>query len=764
MIVDVQNNEPLPFANVLVKGTSIGVLTNEEGLFTLPDLPKGYVRLEISYVGYKSQLTDEIFVEKAHSKYLEIKLERDENLLGDIEVKPSIFNKKIESPISMLSITTKQIECMPGSNRDISRIIQSMPGVGSVPGFRNDLMVRGGGPTENRFYLDGIEIPIINHFSTQGSTGGPVGIINADFIRKVDMYASAFPADKNNALSSILDFTLKDGNKDKLNTQITIGLNEAALTFDGPIGQKTTYIFSVRRSYLQYMFDWLNQPYLPTFTDFQLRLKTSFNTKNHLTIVGLGSLDHMNLNLDIKDPTEAQQNTLSNFPENNQMSYTIGAIYKNYFEAGSHSFIVSRNYLYNDAEKYFENNHAKDKTLDYNSEEIENKLRYLLDYNYLGYKLKLGANLETGYSNNHTRRSITVNKIPYKYKNDSKVDLIKYGFSTQLSKSYFEDRFSGSLGMRVDANNYNSKTNDLWSHFSPRLSLSYRINPGVNISASAGRYYQQAPYTVMVYTNDAGENRNKNTTDYIGSDQYNIGVSYQLNEHIFFSAEGFYKNYFQYPIDIETGTSLANQGADFSVYGLSPVQFTGKGKSRGFELMNRMNFNTFTFLASYTYVHSGFTSLDDKYSDSSWDSRHMLTLTASKDFAHDFKFGVKWRYIGGLPYTPYDLRASASIKEWSLNRGAVYDYDRLNMERLPAFHQLDIRLDKNFYFDKWTMILYIDIVNAYNFKNTTQDIALREKDDQGNYKLINNDSDYVLYTVPNKEGSIQPSMGCIIKF
>ena len=142
---------------------------------------------------------------------LDIPLEESEISIGEVVIKASPFSKKIETPVSVRIIGIDEIEKNPGGNRDISKVIQSFPGVASTPAFRNDVIVRGGGPNENRFFIDNVEIPYLNHFSTQGASGGPVGIINVDFVQSVDFISGSFPASKGNALSSILNFTLLTG-------------------------------------------------------------------------------------------------------------------------------------------------------------------------------------------------------------------------------------------------------------------------------------------------------------------------------------------------------------------------------------------------------------------------------------------------------------------------------------------------------------------------------------------------------------------------
>jgi hypothetical protein len=249
-VVDAVSNEPLPFVNVIVSGTSIGTITDMDGNFILTGLEPGFIRIEASFVGYRRAISSEVEVSVASTNTIEIQMEEQKEQIEEVTVTASPFRKTEESPVSLRSIGIGEIEKSPGANRDISKVIQSFPGVQSTPAFRNDVIIRGGGPSESKFYLDGVEVPFINHFATQGASGGPVGIINADFLREVNYYSGAFPANRGNALSGVLEFNQVDGNSDRLKFQGTLGASEVAATLDGPIGEKTTFIFSARRSYL----------------------------------------------------------------------------------------------------------------------------------------------------------------------------------------------------------------------------------------------------------------------------------------------------------------------------------------------------------------------------------------------------------------------------------------------------------------------------------------------------------------------------------
>ena len=208
------NNEPLPFVTIIISGTNIGTVTDDAGNYKIENLAPGLYNLEFSFIGFKKKNVFEIQVTNAKPYILNIVLEEEISQLETVEIKAPITDKTEESPLSLRTIGSNEIQRNPGGNRDISRVIQSLPGVTYTASFRNDIIIRGGAPNENRFYLDGIEVPNINHFATQGSSGGPVGMINVDFIREVEFYSGAFPVNYGNALSSVFSFEQRDGRTD----------------------------------------------------------------------------------------------------------------------------------------------------------------------------------------------------------------------------------------------------------------------------------------------------------------------------------------------------------------------------------------------------------------------------------------------------------------------------------------------------------------------------------------------------------------------
>ena len=215
-VIDRMTREGIPYAAVMVVGIDAsGVSADSTGAFTFDKVRPGIIQFSAIQLGYRTVVTPEYKI-TPYTPFIEIEMDKDMTELTASTVSPSPFLRSIESPVSVRIISLGDIDKIPGANKDVARIVRSYPGVSYSPiGYRNDLIVRGGGPSENAFYIDGIEIPNINHFATQGASGGPVSILNSDLIREISFYTGSFPAHRGGALSSVMDITLKDGNPDR---------------------------------------------------------------------------------------------------------------------------------------------------------------------------------------------------------------------------------------------------------------------------------------------------------------------------------------------------------------------------------------------------------------------------------------------------------------------------------------------------------------------------------------------------------------------
>ncbi len=740
-VFDPVSNEPIPFANVIIQGTTTGATTDVDGLYLIENLTPGLYNLQCSFIGYKTNLLYEIEVTNARAAIVDIPLEANAEVLKAVEIEADPFSKSEEAPVSLRSIGVNEIKRNPGGARDISRAVQSLPGVASTPTFRNDILIRGGAPSENRFYIDDIEVPTINHFATQGSSGGPVGMINVDFIRDVDFYSGAFPAGRGNTLSSVFDFKFKDGNPDKQNLNFTIGSSDVGLALEGPINENSNYLLSVRRSYLQFLFKAIGLPFLPTYTDIQYKIKTNLSPKNTLTILGIGAIDDFSLNLDANE-TEEQRYILDNIPVNEQWNYTQGFKFTNFRDNSYTNFIFSRSMLRNTAVKYFENDESEvsNKILDYASDEAENKFRIENILRKNGFKLVTGIGYEFARYTNSTFNRISVQDTVVVIDYDSQLKIHKYGLFAQASKTFLEGRLSTSVGFRMDGNSYSKEMSNPLEQFSPRLSLSYSLTADLALNFNTGIYYQLPPYTTMGYREN-GELINKNNgLSYISNRHLVGGIEVNSLQNAKITLEGFYKYYTNYPFALRDSISLANVGGDFGVIGDEPVSSISEGRSYGTEfLFQQKLFKGFYGIVSYTLSWSEFKDKNGIYIPSSWDTRHIFNLVGGKKFKRNWEIGAKWRFVTGSPYTPVNQEVSAIIPVWDVNGLALPDYNRLNSERLGVSHQLDLRIDKKWFFNKWNLNIFLDVENAYGFAPESAPVLTVVRDENGNPLVDPND-------------------------
>lgn len=763
-VIDKSSRQPLEFINVMIVGLNKGGVTNAEGKFSIGQVPPGIYRLQASAIGYKTVTTPE-YILSTRDLHIQIEMEENQTELEGVTVTASPFRRDIESPVSLRIIGLQEIEKSPGANRDISRIVQSYPGVAFSPiGYRNDLIVRGGSPSENRFYLDGVEIPNINHFSTQGASGGPVGILNADLIREVNFYTGAFPTDKGNALSSVLDFKLRDGDMERNSLKATLGASEVSLASNGHLGKKTSYLVSVRQSYLQFLFDMLGLPFLPTFTDAQFKLKTRFDARNELTVLGLGGIDKMKLNTKADD--EDNEYILSYLPKIQQETFTLEAVYRHYAGAHVQSVVASHSYLNNRNTKYQQNDESDPEhlMLRLRSTEQNTQLRLENSSSFRNWKVTVGTSLDySQYSNTTFQKIYTDRAQTFDY--HTYLGIMRWGLFGTVNYTSIDERFTASLGLRADANNYSAAMKDLSDQLSPRLSLSYQLTEHWSLSGNAGLYYQLPPYTALGFKNNNGLYANKYALRYMQVSQGSVGLNWRKGDTFEVSVEGFYKDYDKIPLSVADGIPLTCKGNDYGVIGNELLTSTAQGRSYGAELLLKwLIAKKLNLASSFTLFKSEYrTDKESEYIASAWDNRFIFNLRGTYNLPRHWSVGMKVSCIGGAPYTPYDADKSSLVTAWNAQGKPYYDYTRYNEERLPAFTQVDIRIDKTFYLKRCMLGFYIDLQNIAGSKLKQADVLMSTG-------VIKNpdapiaEQRYVMKSLKQESGTLLPTLGITFEY
>ena len=759
-IKDYKTGEPLIGATVKIDCTTYGGRTDFDGFYTINNIEPGSYNVTASFLSYNSQKRYNVVIRSAGTPDLNFDLSEAEEVLEEVVIEEEQFVRRSETPLSIQRLSREEIATYPGGNNDIAKVAQSLPGVSaSVGGFRNDIIIRGGAPNENVYYLDGVEIPNINHFATQGSAGGPVGLLNVSFFEGVTVSTSSFEARYDNALSGVLQFDQRIGNNREFRNNIRISSSEAAFTTEGPLFKKkdstqskTSFIASVRRSYLQFLFRAIGLPFLPDYWDYQYKITHKIDKYNELNVLGVGSIDDFSINIP-DELDEEQQATLEQVPVIKQWSTTHGISWKRRFKDGSGFMrtVASMNILNNSFSRFRDNENLTGRIFSNESQEWESKLRYDQTRYYGDNTLIFGAVLQN--ANYFNESENVVFDVNFR----SSLNFLRYGVFAQYLKPYFGKRLNTSIGIRFDGNSFTDNGNNILSTFSPRASFSYNIisSGKFRFNGSLGRYNKITPYTVLGFQDSLGNYINRDSK-YIISDHAVVGLEYMLTSSLKVSLESFYKNYSNYPISVRDGVSLANLGGGFEVLGNEEVISNGKGRAYGMEflLQQKFNKNIYAILA-YTLYKSEFTNIRDEFRRSAWDNTHLLVFTGGYKFKRNWEVNIRTRIVGRTPFAPVDLEATQQTYPIIVN-----DFDRFGEEELDVFEQTDIRIDKKWNFRKRTFNVFLEIQNITGSANPSPPNFGLARDAQGN--VIQPETVRQIEAI--NSGSVLPSLGLVIDF
>lgn len=699
-VFDFTTKQPIPFANIIVPGTNFGAATNENGYFKIENLPVNTYQVRASVIGYNQLTKTDVVIQSGKPAEVNFELVPQAIELGDVTVTSDYFRKDPLEVNSIRNFSYEEIRRSPGGFEDVIRALSILPGVAQADAGRNDLIVRGGAPSENLYLIDGIEVPNINHFGTQGATGGPLSYVNLDFVRETSFSTGGFSALYGDKLSSVLDIKLRDGREDRFGGKATISASQFGLNLEGPITEKSNFIFSARRSYLDFIFKAANFSFVPEYYDVLLKADFNPHTKDAFSFLFISAFD--NVKFFNNDADQRFDN--SRILGSDQVQYVAGFTYRHLFTNGFFNISLSRNYV-----DY--NSRQRDSLLNpifiNKSKEEENSLRADLvfklsktsEINLGGTAKLIEADYDIFFPNFVTTFGDTLPITSLNTRNN----YTKFGIYTNYNSLLF-NRLTANLGVRSDIfTALNKKV-----YFSPRFSLSYALTDLTNINFSTGIYYQSPSY---IWLEAFESNRDLKM---IKVNQFVLGFDQRISADALLKVEAFYKDYNNYPTSTirpylvlaNTGAGFAGSDDNFSSFGLEPLVDAGFGKASGVELSVQKKLSDIPYygIFSFTYSKSDYTSLDGIERTGSYDQNWIINLSGGYKFNEFWEVSSKFRFASGKPYTPFLFDGSQLI----------IDY---NSRRLKSSHSLDIRVDKRWYFSGWTLITYIDIQNIYNQKN-----------------------------------------------
>ena len=731
-IIDARNLQPLPGATIMINGTDRGTATDSDGNFLIENVPAGSYNLTIRFLGYRTVRRSDVIVNPNRTTTLEIRM--DEELIEgeELEVRGDFFERPRDAIVSSHSMDFEEIRRSPGDLVDIQRAVQALPAVTSGSDQLNEIIVRGGNPGENLFVMDHIEIPNPNHFAVQGAGGGPINLLNSYMVREIDFYAGAFSARYGDKASSVMNISLRNGTRDRLRGEGSLGMAGAGALFEGPVSSNGSFIFSARRSYLDWIVPATGLTAIPNYYNTQGKLTLDLASNHTLLINGVYGSDNIN----IEGGDQAGYGRGAENLDTNNSQYIAGATLRSLWSDRLFSFTtlssVQNNYF---VEVY--DLPGRDVFFTNNSVETENTVK--TDVTYLASKnieVSFGASFkdvnfqydlvneaDTLFTYNQGREDQVTGifDIYPEYRVDEDVSSYKTSAYSQLTLDLLRS-FRITSGIRYDYFEYND-----FSSLSPRLGFSYFLNSDTSLNIAYGRHFQSPAYNDLV-ANEANRNLDNKFTD-----QYVVGLEHIFREDLKFVVEAYFKEYDDVPV---RQTLTTTDPLDFDD---GTFLNAGSAEAKGIELfLQKKLINNFSGIVSYSYFESK--AVDPRNGTTynwDYDHRNMLTLMSGYRFrfggkgwyermkskwwfhtvswfpfmpSDEFEISLKFRYLGGRPFTPPVYRPE--LREW-----IVDETQSLNTERYPAYHRLDLRIDKWYSYQNWNFVIFFDLVNIYNNDN-----------------------------------------------
>lgn len=701
-ILDNETKNPVEDAAVKILGTNKRTGSDSNGGFNFNHLKYTTYQVEVSAIGYKPVTKSDLVITSAKPLEIVIELVPSVIMTKEIEVEANYFQKNSDENTSVTNFDYEEVRRAPGAAEDITRMLQTAPGVSMGNDQRNDLIVRGGSPFENLLMIDGIEIPNISHFGSQSSTGGAITFVNLKFIREAKIYTGGFPVKFGDRLSSVVDIKFRDGSKTNFYNNVELSMVGFGGMFEGPITKKASYLVSVRRSYLDLMKGAIRLSAVPNYWDVNMKLSYNLDDNNRISLIGFSSLDKINFKSEDAE-------TVDDLPYNSDVDtkvYTAGVNYQHTFRDGYVQAVVSNsnsNYSVDVFNKDFSERQVKNKS-------NENETNARVDVNYRLSKMfyvNLGSGTKHGVFKNDIYSIADTTPQGYNIPEvniNKKISTNKVYANIGITGKFFGDKLVINAGGRYDYFDYtNSK-----STFSPRFGISYGLTPVTTLNASYGMFHQ-TPASLWL----AADEKNKNLNS-IRCDHYIAGVEHFFSPELKANIEVYEKRYRDYPVSVDQPMFiLIDGGTNFGPSIIGEYVSEGKGYVRGidFSLEKKLSGNGIYGIMNYSYSKSGFTALAGGEKPGAFDVTHQFTIIGGYQVADDWLIGLKFKYAGGRRYTPFDIEKSIQ-----LGRG-VYDMSQFNSLRYPAYHRLDLRVDKKFYIGNTCLTTYLELQNVYGRNN-----------------------------------------------
>ncbi len=716
-VVDARTQEPLIATNVSIVGTERGTSTDLKGNFAIDNIPVGTYGLRFDYIGYVTYFRSDVVVKSAAPVFVNIELEPTVLEADQVTVSAGYFVEEQEVQPSTIGLSREEIRRFPGGFEDVVRTVSTLPGVAiNSAGGRNDLLVRGGGPSENLYLIQNIEVPNINHFGNQGNSSGSLSFVNLDFVEDVTFSTGGFSARYGDKMSSVLTLTMNDRHPPQLESKFTVSATQYGVNVEAPFMNNGSLILSARKSYLDLIFKAAGLPFVPVYTDFNILLFHELSPKDKIFVLGLSAINEVD-----RDQSSLENRiTNAGLLDNSQYQGISGLNYRRILNNGYLDVTLGMNlfrYRFSQIDKNEETWFRSD------ADEWEYKIKaqhYWIFSPRFGVRSGLSSKFirnenstsfaDTVYDRSGNQLPVAALGVPQELDTDLSSRMYAAFFELDWKPFY---RLDLNLGLRADYYEFLEEP----LYYAPRISAKYRLTDKLNLRASGGLYYQSPSYVWVANGENAQLNALHNRMAVLGGD-------YLFQDDFRMSLEWYYKKYRDLPtgtipgvtdyiVVTNTGTGFGGREDDFQSFGYFPLVSEGTGLAYGAELLFQKKFSEIPCygLVSFTYGKSEITAGNGITYPGQYDQRFILNVSGGYIFNSKWEMAFKFRYFTGVPFTTV-YRPS----ENPLNPGAIQNLPTEYLAgRTGAGHHLDLRVDRYFNFRNWTLILYLDIQNIYGY-------------------------------------------------
>lgn len=733
-VKDKVSEQALIGVNIVIKNTEgdKGAISDENGNFYISEVNPGRYTLEVFYVGYETVVIPNVLVTSGKETELEIVMEEG-LVLKELIITSAIEKDKTINEMASISARTFSLEEVTrysGGRNDASRLVSNFAGVAAANDNRNDIVVRGNSPAGILWRLEGVPIPNPNHFSTLGTTGGPVSALNTNLLKTSDFFTSAFPAEYGNAISGVFDVGFRSGNKDKFEATAQLAaFSGLEAMIEGPLDNKKdkSFLISYRYSFVQ-LADQFGLEFgtnaTPKYQDLSFSLdlgKSKLGNFKAFGIIAKSDINFIGKELDETDffaETDADSRARSAINLLG-VKHTL-MLNENNFIRTTLSYSQNRNYF--DQKNYLDTNYISS----YLYTDVSDKINRATLHSYLNtkYNKKLNSRIGVTLDSRSLISTLKDRDHGFDFDNDGLPDLLTLrnvnGEVTTIEpytsfKYKSSEKVNWVFGLHgqihTQANNY---------AIEPRLGLNYALSAKSSLNFGYGLHSQIQPLPVFFLLVPNQENKpvaSNSKLDFSKSHHFVLGYDYKPAKGWRMKSEIYYQALFNIPVEKKSSSfSILNAGADFVFPQISNLVNEGRGKNYGIELTIEKFFSqSYYGLFTASLFQSKYSGSDKIERNTTFNNEYVLNTLIGKEWTINkkvlFTTDLKFTTAGGRYTTPIDLAASR------LANREVLQEDKAMSEKLSPYLRLDLKLGIRMNMKGWSQQFALDFQNLTNNQN-----------------------------------------------